>query len=576
MVKVKFYRRESIMADTTKDTIYIDIDDEITSIIDKVRASKHKIVALVLPKRAATLQSIVNMKLLKRTGAETDKRIVLITSEASLLPLAGIVGMYTAKTLQSKPVIPRSPDTSNDADSLDDDEEVDEPEIDNKKSIGELSGYEEEPVDDEEITGSKDAEETIEVDNTSSTDKEVEEVSKKAKKNKIKVPDFEGFRLKLFLGMFLIIALIVGWYFAFKVMPKVSVVVKTDTRTVTSSLNFSAQVDIKTLDVDKSLVPAVVKELKKTDTAKIAATGKKNVGEKAVGTITLKNCTKVDGALVIPSGTSVTSSPYVFLTQADVSLPPSSFSGGNACLTATKTVSVVAQNSGGQYNLKGARSFVVSGYSSVLGTESDIALGTDKNITVISQQDIDGAKTSLLDKSKDTASAELSKTLTSAGLSSLPETILGADQVITTVPNVGDEAADVTVTSVTSYTMLGVKTDDLKKLVDVDASKQIDITKQPIVDYGLDKAVYRMTSKRSANDQSLSFQTVSTAGAKIDPEALKKEIIGKKKGDVQQIVGNHPGVKDVAVTFSPPWVSTVPNKTARITIIFEQTNSNGK
>ena len=571
------------MTDTTKDTIYIDIDDEITSIIDKVRASKHKIVALVLPKRAATLQSIVNMKLLKRTGAETDKRIVLITSEASLLPLAGIVGMYTAKTLQSKPVIPKSPDTSNDADSLDDDEDVDEPEIDNKKSIGELSGYEEEPGGDEEIASSTEVEETIEVDNTISTDKEVEEVSKKAKKNKIKVPDFEGFRLKLFLGMFLIVALVVGWYFAFKVMPKVRVVVKTDTRTVTSSLNFSAQVDIKTLDVDKSLVPAVVKELKKTDTAKIAATGKKNVGEKATGTMTLTNCIDDGSSHTIPAGTGFSSGVYTFITNAAVTLDAALYSG-STCKSATfglsKNVTVTASQSGDLFNLS-ARSYTASAsfttsVGSVTSAGTAMTGGTTKNITVISQQDIDGAKTSLLDKSKDTASAELSKTLTSAGLSSLPETILGADQVITTVPNVGDEAADVTVTSVTSYTMLGVKTDDLKKLVDVDASKQIDITKQPIVDYGLDKAVYRMTSKRSANDQSLSFQTVSTAGAKIDPEALKKEIIGKKKGDVQQIVGNHPGVKDVTVTFSPPWVSTVPKKTARITIIFEQTNSNGK
>ena len=97
------------MATTAKDTIYIDIDDEITSIIDKVQASKHKIVALVLPKRATTLQSIVNMRLLKRTGEETEKHIVLITSEASLLPLAGIVGMYVAKTLQTKPAIPAAP-----------------------------------------------------------------------------------------------------------------------------------------------------------------------------------------------------------------------------------------------------------------------------------------------------------------------------------------------------------------------------------------------------------------------------------------------------------------------------------
>ena len=49
-----------------KDTVYIDIDDEITSVIDKVISSKAKTVALVLPKRASVFQSVVNMKLLTK------------------------------------------------------------------------------------------------------------------------------------------------------------------------------------------------------------------------------------------------------------------------------------------------------------------------------------------------------------------------------------------------------------------------------------------------------------------------------------------------------------------------------
>src|SRR6266545_779348 len=99
-----------------KDVIYIDIDDEITAIIDKVRGSGEKIVALVLPKRATVLQSIVNMKLLKRTADEAKKHLVLITGEAGLLPLAGSVGLHVAKTLQSRPEIPTAP-TAHEADS---------------------------------------------------------------------------------------------------------------------------------------------------------------------------------------------------------------------------------------------------------------------------------------------------------------------------------------------------------------------------------------------------------------------------------------------------------------------------
>ena len=97
------------MALPPKDTIYIDVDDEITGIIDKLRTSEAKIVALVLPKRASVFQSIVNMKLLKRAADEDKKHLVLITTETGLLPLAGLAGVLVASSLTSKPAIPVAP-----------------------------------------------------------------------------------------------------------------------------------------------------------------------------------------------------------------------------------------------------------------------------------------------------------------------------------------------------------------------------------------------------------------------------------------------------------------------------------
>ena len=84
-------------------TIYIDIDDEITAIIDKLRSSFAKVVAFVLPKRATTLQSIVNMKLLKRAADQEKKNLVLVTTESGLMPLAGAVGLHVAATPTSRP-----------------------------------------------------------------------------------------------------------------------------------------------------------------------------------------------------------------------------------------------------------------------------------------------------------------------------------------------------------------------------------------------------------------------------------------------------------------------------------------
>src|SRR5437868_6315178 len=107
------------MAVPAKDTIYVDIDDEITGIIDKMRVSEGKVVALVLPKRATALQSIVNMRLLKRAADEDKKHVVLITSEAGLLPLAGAAGMYVAKSLASKPEVPSAPVADDDEETVD-------------------------------------------------------------------------------------------------------------------------------------------------------------------------------------------------------------------------------------------------------------------------------------------------------------------------------------------------------------------------------------------------------------------------------------------------------------------------
>lgn len=53
---------------SSKAVIYIDTEDDITAIIDRVKAAKSDIVALVPPKRTGVLQSVVNLKLLRRAG----------------------------------------------------------------------------------------------------------------------------------------------------------------------------------------------------------------------------------------------------------------------------------------------------------------------------------------------------------------------------------------------------------------------------------------------------------------------------------------------------------------------------
>jgi hypothetical protein len=75
-------------------TLYIDIDEEITSIIDRMRKSEAREIIIVAPKNAMLLQSIVNLKLLKKESDRRKKQLLIITQDKigkKLIEKAGIL-----------------------------------------------------------------------------------------------------------------------------------------------------------------------------------------------------------------------------------------------------------------------------------------------------------------------------------------------------------------------------------------------------------------------------------------------------------------------------------------------------
>jgi len=74
-------------------TFYIDIDEEITSIVDRLRKARAKEVVIVVPKRAILIQSIINLKLLKKEADSLKKDLIIVTQDKfgkMLIEKAGI------------------------------------------------------------------------------------------------------------------------------------------------------------------------------------------------------------------------------------------------------------------------------------------------------------------------------------------------------------------------------------------------------------------------------------------------------------------------------------------------------
>jgi hypothetical protein len=563
------------VAETTRDTIYIDIDDEITGIIDKVRSSDAKIIALVLPKRASVFQSVVNMKLLMRATEQAKKHIVLITAEAGLLPLAGAVGMYVARTLNSKPEIPAAPladdgreEMVEESASLEDDELTTT--VAGDKPIGELAGLTPPLADEVETVELDDDEDDLPIAAAAvvpaaALDKKAAKAAKKAKKdNKLKVPNFERFRLVIILGMLIIIALIVGGYFVLSALPKATISVQTDASNVNTSVNLTLDPNASSLNTQSNDVPAKQVTEQKTYTASVPATGQQNNGQVATGsvTFTLTNCSQ--SSVTIPAGTGVSANNLTYITQSSVTL--TSVSVGNKCDPPnfssyySGSTDITAQSPGSNYNTSGTVPFSVSGVSDVNSTGSASG-GTSDIVTVIQQSDISNAEGKITTNTSG-AKSDLEQQLQQDNLYAIPATFVTGNPAISPSSAVGSPASNVTVTETITYSMYGAPVSDLNTLLTNNIKSQVN-TSQGIISTGLTDASFTTTG---SSGTALTMVSTAEVGPNISVSSVKQQAEGKKSGDAEAAIKSDADVTNVTVSLSPFWVSSVPKNLSKITV----------
>ena len=570
------------MPKSDKDTIYIDIDDEITGIIDKLKVSDGKVVALVLPKRATVFQSIVNMKLLKRAADASKKNAVLITAEAGLLPLAGIAGLHVAKTLTSKPEIPQAPGAIDDAvDSIGEDgEEVDTPLPDPKQSVGELAGKgaPKPPSDGVETLTLDDAELPPEAEGagkaipTKSFEPAAAGAAAKKAKNKnkkLKVPNFERFRLLLILGGVLILLLILGFIFANAVLPKATITIKTDATKVDTNLNLNLVTGNANLDPTNNTIPAKLAQQQKTYSAQAVTTGQKNNGNKASGSINISGgqCS-ANLPADLPSGSGFSSNGLTYLTQEDVTFVFAPTKNGKNCnvqgqdSNGNTDIPIVAQSAGASSNTSGTPFSDPS--RPELSATGSASGGTDNIVQTVNQNDINTAKAKI-NTSDPTVEQALDNQLQQAGYFAINATYSPGTPSVTSSAAVGDIANSVSITETVTYTLYGVHRSDLATLVDAYINSQINTAKQSILDDGISTAVFNVNNMTTATAQ-LTMGGVAIAGPHLNIASIKQQAEGKKTGDVQTQLEANPDVTSVSVKLSPFWVTTVPKSTSKITV----------
>jgi hypothetical protein len=572
------------MAADNKDTIYVDIDDEITTIIDKVQGSSAKVVALVLPKRATTLQSIVNMKLLKRAADENKKNLVLITTESGLLPLAGAVGLHVAKTPTSRPEIPMAPQPMSNAeeevdetDALLDDGDAYTAENAGDRPIGELAGGAAATMPLPKHPGAGNGVETIELDNAeapaaAAAARTNPRPSRAKKDKKLQVPNFDRFRVLLVAGVLLLLILIIGGWWAFAIAPKASIYIKTDASAINTNVDFTLSTTADSLSTSSKIVPAKQAQVQKTLTGNAQATGQQNKGDKATGTVTFSTSC-ANGTQLIPAGTGVSANGKTYITQKTAMLMGGT--PGKGCQF-SGSAPIIAQAAGAAYNTDNDVKFTLSKGSmydaSSINAHGSASGGTDNIETVVSQADIDSAKGKINADSSE-VQGELKQQLTNQGLFAVATTFNAGQPTVTASASVGDAADSVTVTEVITYTMLGANEDHIKTLIDNNVKSQIDTGTQDILSEGITQGSFKLNDL-TASGASMNIQTTAEVGPDINVDQIAQEAAGKKSNEIRSSIQDNPDVTDVTVKMSPFWVTKAPHDVKKITVTVAKPTSN--
>ena len=536
-----------------KDVIYIDVEDDITTIISKIKASKERIIALVSPRRIGVLQSAVNIRLLARAATSADKRIVLITNDSVLAGLAATAKIPIAKTLQSKPEIAEIP-----ALKVDDDNDV----IDGGKlAVGDMA---------DSAKRSKKSDEDSAVDNViadanKKESKGLDSLKKMVKKPK--VPDFNTFRKKFLLiggGALLLIVFLV-WAIWFAPHATIIISAKTTSVTVSDTVNLN---ETATTSAKSNVIKPVKKELAKEVSVEFSATGKKNVGEKATGVVVFSNSSS--SSVTISAGTILKNSGLSYTLNSSVTVPGATLGWscpGYKC-PGSASGSITASEGGAQYNAAtGSMSISVDDISASL--RSATSGGTDKTATVVTASDIESAKSKLSEKKIDGLKEQLLSSFGDSATVITESYVENRSDPSSSVAVDGEATGAVTLKSTITASALAIDKNELKNFVEAKLKEEISGKKsQRIYDNGVSKVAFSQFSK-AHNTQTVRLTTNGKVGPGIKEASVKDQAKGKSYGEVQSAIESIEGVEDVDVKFSPFWVKSVPKDINKINVEFK-------
>lgn len=515
--------------------VYLELEEEITSVIDKLQRTPAAEVFLVVPKKANLIQSLVNLKLLKKHAAMLGKEVTLITADPVGLNLAQRAGLSARPRVDAPPAA-EAP------------EEINLRPQGAKKSLR-VRSYRE-----------------IQQAPARKKDEALGRIPVRGDREKTKSVSLISRRKMALVLIIILVALVGVAFYVYFFLPTGKLRLTLKTESISNDTKVTVSETVSGPDSATNQIPGKKYEVELEDSVVAAATGEKDIGRKAQGTLTLYNTYQTTPRSIVPSRFQTTDGK-VFLSQETVTLPGYTDTGGGNKTPGTVTVSVEAEKPGDAYNID-PTTFVLPALDpglkkDIYGKSSTAMVGGKTEIAkVVSEEDLKKAEETMINRMKEKAVAnfrDADYTIVPAGSSV---------EIISYEPKPAkdEKAVEFSLKIKAKLTFLAFKEADLKSVATADLKNVLPPDKFFLGEESRDASLELSEDRIAEGSMVIYYHENKRFTSLIDKEKLKVEIAGLSISETQAKLKGRENIIDVAVDFWPFWVTRFPTDHQRITV----------
>ncbi len=555
-------------------TIYLNLEDDVTKVVSKLKREKSDDVVLVFPKKSFIFSDSINLRLLKKQLDLLGKNISILTMDERGKNYAEEAG-FILKTM------PRSVR----AHSLSDIRVRTAPVPQTVMPVTKPRRVKREEILEPHPIPAIEARRASERAVSQSQVKKMARPKPEpmlvqplriAKKDNVfmppssevlKPPKRRSYRA--YAVGFVALALIIALLLVLVVLPSANITVYAKTQSVARDLDVIANTSIQTPQSSNLTVPAVAVNESKTINDDFQVNGKKEVGSKAEGRVSLYNLTGQPLALKAATTTlTVGNKSYVFKNDQPTVKPLTSAANDSNATVAD----IIATEGGESFNVPAGTRVEITNQAFgsqpqrlYAKTVTQVVGGSSRYVSVISKDDLDSAQKELIKKTVASINS---------GLANNAKLVDGAYTV--NVESFETDKPEGTETQVfaaqVKVTITGLAFDEksLKGMIRQRLLTTLGSGKE-LQELEKDSVIYQIKNLDVQNGiMQLSVHYESNSKPSIRADEIKNKIVGKSKQEASDLILSNPDVDRVEMTVQPAWQSGLPKFASKITLEIKQ------